>query len=358
MEKLLTATRQTNDALRLEALVQQKDATDEARRRMQTRLTVLGVIAGIVMYFVAGVYGLRFRYPHLFKWHDGMRAEATQGQAPHNFSMYHVATAADYTPVATFMGLLMWTNLSAPGANFLMMCIEHFARLSAKDPKAKLTALHWAGSGAQTHFDKLGGEKGWASGGCASGGTVEDKKQTLVANWNRSAKEGNIWYHMLPKPVDGAGTDKFLSIPMIQELFSDSKETGGTADACSDGFFISTIGLLFNGGLCHYAFEEGTRSNASAAELFNRCFATSVSVRQSCEGAHTSGVVNGAVSTGSTMAFLVPMMKAPMPGRIGMAMKAGAALTMVVGGAFIGGAAQGDADRETCQNEADLYHGA
>jgi hypothetical protein len=352
MEQLLTAQRQTNDALALEALVQKTDAADEARRRLQVRLVVLGLIGGIVMYFVAGIYGLRFRYPHLFDWHDGMRRETTQGQGAHNFSMYHVATAADYTPVSDLLGLFVWTNLSMPGANFLMMCIEFFAKQAATDPKAKLTALHWAGSGEQTQFAKLGGEKGWASGGCSTG-TVQEKQQTLVANWNRSEKEGNIWYHLLPKPVDATGTQAFLSIPMIQELFSDSQATGGTADACSASFEISKIGMLFNGGLCYVAFEEGSRSNASAADLFNTFFATHVSVRQSCDGSARAGFVNGAVSTGSAMAFLAPMLEVPG----GPYVKGAALLAMTVGGGLIGGVAQQNADRETCQHEDDLYHG-
>ena len=40
---------------------------------------------------------------------------------------------------------------------------------------------------------------------CDPHGTLEQKKEQLVANWNRSAGEGNLWYHLFPRPVDAAG---------------------------------------------------------------------------------------------------------------------------------------------------------
>ncbi len=343
MDALIQSTRQTNDALKLEAQVQRVDADDEARQRFRVHVFVVCAIAGVILYFVTGIYTQRYRFPSYFAWYDAMRKEKVQGKGKHDFSMYQVAVASRFAPAQSLMELLLvWEHLRFEGALFLMMTVEHFRIVEATNPKAKLTALHWCGSADQTGYSKLLGPDGWASTGCKTG-TLTQKQQTLVDNWNRG-KDENIWYHLLPQPVDQTSTQAFLSLPMIKELFADSTATQGSTSACdAGGFWSSSIGMLYSGGLCNVAFAR-TSSSMSAGDLFQTYFATSVEVRETCDGAAAAGAVQGATSVGSMGLFAGIMVPMPVGALVG--------LGLAIAGGVTGAVTSANASRESCQQRA------
>ena len=291
-------------ALSLQTQVEKQDYLDEHKRRRVVVTTVLTIVVSIVTYFVTGVLGMSQRYPHLFRWYNAMRKEKVQGLGMHNFSLYQVCTAAEYEIFQNFMNLIAaWKALSMPAANFLMYTIEYFQRWAeahADNPRAKLTALHWSGSKEQTQYHKLLNKDGWASTGCATG-TLEQKKETLIRNWNRG-KDENIWYWMLPQPVDEDSKQRFLSVPMIAALYSDSSSTGAAASACDpDEFQVSHLGQLFDGGLCNVA-HLATNRDKSSADLFNEYFAIHHNpvAMPSCDGAIRAAATQGGMSGGMT----------------------------------------------------------
>lgn len=341
----LSALQNTNQQLAQNTVMKAKDIADDERQRYITRMIVFGVVLSIIAFFAARIYTMRFRYPHMFRWYDRMRKEKVQGKGMHNFSMSQVATTATYTPVADMMSLLMaWDSINYASANFLMMCIEHFSILQKTEPKAVLTSLHWCGTGNQTLYDKLMGENGWASPGCTATDDAKTKKANLVKNWNAS-KDENIWYYLLPQPV-GDDVDKFLNIPMIQELWSNSSDTGGTADPCdSSSFFDSSIAILFDGGLCNVAMKH-SESNRSASDLFRIYFASDVAVKQSCEGSAKAGAVEGGIGAAMNGLFAGTGMGG---GTVGIA---SAGLMAIIGG-IAGYQTGGDAAKEKCQMLAD-----
>lgn len=342
MDAVLETERQLVSAQELDARVVADDARDEGRQRFRTHVFVLCAVLGVVLYFVTGIYAQRYRFPTYFAWYEAMRKERVQGRGKHDFSMYQVAVASRFAPAQSLMELLLvWEHLSFQGALFLMMTVEHFRIKARTNPKAALTALHWNGSAEQTSYHKLLGTDGWASTGCATG-TLAQKQQTLVNNWNRGKAE-NVWYELLPQPVDETGTQAFLSLPMIKELFADSTATQGTVSACdANSFFTSKIGMLYSGGLCHVAFAQ-TSADVSAGDLFQTYFATSVEVRQTCGGAAAAGAVQGATSVGS-MGLFTGMM---VPG-IGVFLGIG----LAIAGGVTGAVTSANAARETCQQEA------
>lgn len=304
MDSVLRAEGMLHKAYQFETQLQRQDLIDERKRRSFVIGVVLSVLVGIVAYFVTSVYGMKMRYPHLFAWYEAMRNEAVQGRGKHNFGLYQVCVSADYQIAARMLNMLfIWQGyLRQPAANFLMYSIEYFEKWHSQYPhnRSKLTALHWAGSRQQTSFDKLFGPNGWVSTGCSTG-TLEEQKETLIANWNRGRDE-NIWYYMLPQPVDETSKRAFLSVPMIAELLSDSTKTGGAPSACSlkdsDTFaFGAKIGQLFDGGLCNVA-DLATSANQAAADLFNECFAThdDATPRPSCKGAVSAAATSGSMS--------------------------------------------------------------
>lgn len=303
-DSALRAIQTTNKAVSFETQLQQQDLSDERKRRAFLVAGVVSVVVGVVCYFASSIYGMRMRYPHLFAWYEAVRQEKVQGQGRHDFSLYQVCTAANFGEAQRLFDLLLiWKSLHPAAANFLLFTIEYFREKAAADPKMALTALHWAGSGAQTGYDKLTGPTGWASTGCSTG-TLEQKKATLIANWNRGAAE-NIWYDMLPRPVDETSKLAFLSVPMIAELYTDSAD-GGAASACDpESFRLSKIAQLYDGGLCNVAFKEGTKSTVSSADLFNAYFAVhdNPTASESCEGAARAGALQGA-SSGGMMALM------------------------------------------------------
>lgn len=332
-----------------DATIAKTDRSDAASRRLHTKVVVFGAVASIVMYFVSAIYGMRYRYPDMFRWWDAMRAEKVQGQGKHNFSMYQVCTAANFAPAQSMLELLLvWKHLRLDCANFLIYCVHHFNILAKTNPKAKLTAIHWAGSQAQSGYEKLLGPKGWASSGCDAG-TVDQKEQALIDNWNASAAE-NPWYHLFPEPTDSTGRRAFLSVPAIKELFGDAQ--GGAANACdASDFFDSKIGMLFSGGLCNVAAQE-TSSDKSAADIFSEYFGTHVSVQQSCNGAASAGAVQGAMSVGSGVAMMAMMIPFPGVGAIGaIGVKALAVAASTGAAAAVGAATSSAAARERCQQE-------
>ena len=338
LDSVLRSEAMGNKALRFETQLQKQDLDDERKRRSMTVGIVLTVVVGVVTYFLSGIYGMSRRYPHLFAWYDGMRREKAQGQGRHDFSMYQVCTASDFGAAASMFNLLLiWKALHPAAAQFLMYTVEYYEQKAKADPKQRLTALHWAGSRAQTNYQKLLGPKGWASTGCSTG-TLEQKKATLIKNWNSGAAE-NLWYDLLPKPVDETGKLAFLSVPMIQELYSDSGTAGGAITACDeDAFATSKLGRLFDGGLCNAAFEA-TSDDASAADLFNEYFAVhdNPTATQSCEGAAQAGAVQGAMSGGMAGAMLIPIL-----GPFG-------AVLVGVGAAVAGGITSANAAKASCK---------
>ena len=346
---LLDSTQTTNDALNFEKQLQATDAADEASGRARAHFVAIGLIVAVVVYFAIGIYSQRFRYPAYFAWYDAMRKETVQGRGVHHFSMSHVCVASTFPPAASMMELgFLWDHLRMESAGFLLMCVEHFRRRAERDPRARLTSLHWSGSAAQTKAHLLTGANGWASAGCAAA-TVDAKQRTLVRNWN-AGKDDNIWYLLLPQPVDEASTSAFLSVPMIRDLFAASGTSrgggDGTIDACDGStFFASKLGMLYDGGLCHVAFAQ-TSSSVSAAEMFDTYFATEVPVRQSCAGAAAAGATQGAVSAGVGLAFV----GLAVPG--GAEVAAGVALVGALVGGVAGGVTSANAAKETCQQTA------
>lgn len=350
-DSLVRATQQTNDALKLEADVQKADKKDESHHRWAVRFAVMAIVVGIVAYFASGIYSQRMRYPQMFRWYNEMKKKGPVPQGTHDFGMYQVTTAATFVPAQNMMELLLvWKHLRFESAQFLMLCIEHFQIVEQSDPKAKLTSIHWAGSAEQTHYDKLVGKDGWASAGCATG-TLDQKQQTLVSNWNKG-KGTNPWYYLLPQPVNETGRQAFLSVPMIKELYSDSSVTGGAVSACDEStFFDSKIGMLFQGGLCHVAFME-TSSSVSADDMFNEYFASHVSVRPSCSGAYAAGATQGAMSMGS-----MGLMAMGMFPEITFPVVVAAAALSVAGG-VAGAITSGNAAKEDCQEKQEETYGS
>ena len=351
LDSLKRAESVNTKALTFQAEMGVKDLVDERKRRAFALAAAASVLVGIVSYFVSGIYGMKMRYPRLFRWYDRMRAEKEQGEGRHDFSLYQVCTAANFQAAQQLLNLLLvWRDLRFPPANFLLFTIDYFDRKSASDPKAALTSLHWSGSRAQTKYDKLVGPSGWASTGCATG-TLEQKKATLISNWN-AGKDENIWYHMLPKPVDEASKLAFLSVPMIAELYTDSSSSGGSVSACDPETFAndSKLGRLFDGGLCNVAFMS-TRSDQASADLFNEYFAThyNASVSQSCNGAASAGGFQGAMSGGMSGLMLLQMMP-PLPGPLGL-LKVGAALAVTAGATAAGAATSAAAAKARCKRD-------
>lgn len=351
-ETLSRELAESNTLQTLGLKVARQDRTEASTRRKHAVLITLGLVVGVMLYFASGIYGMRWRYPHMFAWHEGMRAAVAAGKQPrplgqHAFSMYQVCTAANFTPAQSLMELLLvWKHLSFEGANFVLYTIQHFQIMKQKDKSVELTSLHFAGSGAQTQYEKLLGPKGWASGGCGTD-TLAQRKQTLCDNWNRSAKEGNIWYDLLPKPTDATGRERFLSIPMIRDLYTDSDTTGGAANACdTTSFFTSRIGMLYSGGICNVAFNA-TAADDSAAKIFRDYFSSDISVLQSCGGAASAAAVQGAISTGGMGLCMMGMFEPPIAGAI-------IAAVTTVAGAVAGGVTGAAAAREQCAQAQEL----
>lgn len=338
----------TNKALKFAKQLAVTDREDAKKRRMYARLLIFSLIGIVVGFFVSGVYSQRFRYPKLFHWWDAMRREPTQGAGKHNYSMYQVCVAANFTPVQTMLeAATIWKHLTFKGANFLQQCVVHFEKLAKEDPRAKLTSLHWCGSKDQTQYSKLLGNDGWASGGCKTT-TLTDRQNTLVRNWVSSRGE-NIWYYMLPQPTTQFGRTQFLSVPMIRELYTDSTSSHTAENACNaDSFWTSKLGMLFSGGLCYVAFEE-TAANQSSADLFNAFFSANVNVRASCAGAVTAGAAQGGMS--GAMGGMSIMMTVPTTAGVI------AGVAMSIGGAIMGAVAGGAASKETCEQEQDMNPG-
>lgn len=344
-DSVMRAEEMSNRALNFETQLQKRDLDDERKRRAMIIGIVVSVIVSIVSYFVSGITGMAMRYPDLFDWYRSMKREKVQGQGMHDYSLYQVCTAADFTAAQQLMNLLLiWEDLHEAAAEFLMYTIEYFEIKAAKDPKMRLNALHWSGSGAQTGYEKLLGPTGWASTGCSTG-TLDQKKETLCANWN-AGKDENPWYNLLPKPLDDTSKRAFLSIPMIAELWSDSSVTGGAASACDPASFATTkIGMLFDGGLCKVA-HMSTKSDESAGSLFNSFFATNVDPKAtpSCDGAAQAGAFQGATTgamTGMMMATMIP--------GIGMYAKVGAALFATAGLGAAGAVTSANAAKAKCK---------
>ena len=363
-DSVLRSEAMSNKAVNFGTQLQKQDLDDERKRRSMIVATVLTVVVGVVTYFVSGIYGMSKRYPHLFRWYDAMRSEKVQGQGRHDFSMYQVCTASDFGAAASMLNLLLvWKALHPAAAQFLMYTVEYYEQKAKADPKQRLTALHWAGGRAQTNYQKLLGPKGWASTGCSTG-TLEQKKATLIQNWNSGAAE-NLWYDLLPKPVDETGKLGFLSVPMIQELYSDSGTTGGAITACDEeGFATSKLGRLFDGGLCNAAFKA-TSDDASAADLFNEYFAVhdNPTASQDCAGAAQAGAVQGAMSGGMAGMMALQMMPFGL-GRVAKgasllaravkfvgpaAIKLGGAATIAGGAAVAGGITSANAAKASCK---------
>lgn len=348
LDSVLRAESMTSKALQFEAQLQKQDLTDERKRRTMVVGVVLTIVIGVVSYFVSGVLGMRMRYPKLFQWYEAMRKEKVQGLGPHNFSLYQVCTAANFTAVQQLLNLLLvWNDLHFAAANFLMYCIVYFEEKAKEDPREKLTALHWAGSESQTSYDKLTGPTGWASTGCSTG-TLQQRQQTLIDNWNRG-KDENIWYYLLPQPVDETSKRAFLSVPMIEELYTDSASTGGAASACDpDSFASSKIGQLFRGGLCKVA-HTATKSNESSADIFNDYFAvhSNPTATQSCEGAAAAGATQGAMTGGMSVGMMMTM----VPGEVGIVAKVIGGLVATAGAAAVGGATSAAQAKEQCEND-------
>ena len=348
-DSLLRADRLQQQGIALLDTVAADNLKDQRHAQKMTVAIVCTVVSTVIMYFVTGILGMKSRYPHLFTWYDAMRAEKVQGAGKHDYSLYQVCTAADFTAAQSMLNmLLVWHDLHFAPANFLMFCISYFGDKAKKEPKAKLTALHWAGSRAQTGYEKLLGEKGWASTGCSTA-SLGAKKQNLVNNWN-AGKDENIWYHLLPQPTDGASTQAFLSVPMIAELYTDSSK-GGAATTCdADAFATSKIAQLYDGGLCNVAFVN-TESGTSAGDLFNGYFEVDVnpSVSVSCGGAVAAAATQGATSgamSGMMLLGLVPGMKS-----VSMAYKGIGMLVASGGFAAANAAASGAAAKERCAEQ-------
>lgn len=351
MDAVLAAQSMENRATQLETQVSKNALSDDRKHRAFFVAGVASILVGVVCYFASGIYGMKMRYPHLFAWYEGMRRDKVQGAGRHDFSLYQVCTAANFAAAQQLFNLLLvWKDLHPAAANFLLFTIEYFDEKAKKDPKKRLTALHWAGSGAQTGFEKLTGPTGWASTGCATA-TLEQKKETLIANWNRSADE-NIWYHMLPQPVDASSKRAFLSVPMIAELYSDSATTGGAASACDpESFRESKLGLLFDGGLCNVAFYEGTKANEDSADLFNDYFAVhdNPNAYESCNGAAAAGAVQGAMSGGMSGLMFLQMAEGALPGPVGILTKLAGAGVVAGGMAAASGATSAAAAQARCR---------
>ena len=333
-----------------------QDLDDERKRRTFLVASLVSVIVGVVGYFVSGVYGMRLRYPSLFRWYEAMRREKVQGKGRHNYSLYEVCTAANFAAAhQLFNMLLIWKALHPAAANFLLFTVEYFGEKALKDPKMTLTALHWAGSRDQTGYDRLVGPTGWASTGCAEGRTLEEKQEALIRNWNAGAEQ-NIWYPLLPQPVDETSKRAFLSVPMIAELFSDSSSTGGAASACDPQAFAmrSKLGQLYDGGLCNVAFEA-TRDDQSAADLFNSYFSVHANptASESCDGAASAGAAQGALSGGAMGTVFLQIAGDLIPGKGAALMFRKVIGTIVVSStaAVAGGVTSAAAAKERCRRD-------
>ena len=366
IDALERATALQTQAMDELASVSKGELRSQRRRHAIIVGTVLTLVVGVVSYFASGIYALRYQYPELFRWYDRMRREKVQGAGRHNYSMYQVVAAANYSAAYAMLNLaLVWRNLDFQGANFLMQCVTYFEAKAARDPRAKLTAIHWAGDGTQSNFAKLLGDRGWASTGCAGGATtLEAKQRALVDNWNASKDAGNPWYYLLPQPVDDGGRRAFLSMPMIAELYAADATTHGTDSACNaNEFSQSRIGLLFSGGLCHVAFTETARDE-SAADIFNKYFEVTAApaVLPSCRGAAAAGATQGAMSGAMTGLMLVGMIpglgpeaKAGVEAAAAARMAFGKALAAIAfggGAAAVGGITSANAARERCQQQS------
>lgn len=338
MDSVLRATKLEQESDKLLAQESRLGLQDDRRHRKIFVTATLALTVGIVVYYASGVYGMRLQYPRLFAWYDRMRRDPALGRGPHSFSMYQVCTAANYGAVQGLFELLfIWRDLRAPAANFLMLTVNHFEDKARSDATMRLAAQHWSGTGSVA---KLVGDKGWASTGCGTG-TLDDKKETLCSNWNRSAKEGNLWYPFFPQPVDEVGKRAFLAVPVIAELYTDSDATGGAASACDEeDFKESKLGRLFNEGLCGVAFKAN-RDDEAAGDLFNTYFAAEVSAvsMRSCKGAIASGGTQGALTGGMTGLMLEGMVGGP------------AAAILTAGLATVSGITGAAAARERCKNE-------
>lgn len=360
MDRLVKMEDQLVSAEHLGAKIESVTLKDERNWHHYVLFTIVSLVLSIVSFYVSGIRGMRTRYPHLFAWYDAMRKEKVQGKGAHDYSLYQVCTAANYTATQNLLDtLLIWPSLHFAAANFLLYTIEFF-RQRTGSTKTKggtsgksepfLTSVHWCGSREQTGYSKLTGPDGWASVGCATG-TLEQKKETLIGNWNRSASEGNPWYTMLPQPVDADSKRAFLSVPIIAELYTDSSSTGGAASACDPASFAqSKIAQLYDGGLCNVAFVA-TRANQTSAQLFNEYFSVddSPQVRPSCSGATAAGATQGAVTGATTGLMLAGLI--PGAGAIAAAVKVGATVAVSVAAAAAGGATSAAAAKEKCERD-------
>lgn len=330
----------------------QRDNIAEKKQRRAIFMTVVAIVGGLVAYFATSIYGQAWRYPTAFKWyetHVKTHPHSVENTGKRiNYSILQVATACTFVPAQTMMELfLIWPHLRLDCALFLMMSVTHFVRLNeqnaqqhvkTKNPYTQFGAIHWIGVGDDSPLYKaLLGDKGWASGGCATS-TLESRQQTLVDNWN-SGKDQNPWYYLLPQPTDAAGRQAFLSMPMIRELFAQSAVTGGAENACEQTFFTSKIAMLFSGGLCKVAQYE-TSSSKSAADIFNMYFATRVIVEQNCSGAVRAGALSSGVSAGVSGATMGAMMAGSLKVMVGV-VSTGPLIALTVGTTLVTGLVTG-----------------
>lgn len=348
-DDLVAAQRETNDALAFEARLARTDRLDERKRRAYWRAALFGTVALVVVWLASGIALARVRYPHLYRTYQRMRAAPVAAGLvvgkEHDFGFYQVCTAANYTPVQTLMSaVLVWKSLSFKGAVFLQQSLEWFGKKAAADPRAALTRAHW--SGVPELYSKLVGNDGWASGGCATS-TLQLRQQTLVANWSRSAGEGNPWFHLLPDPSASAQSRQdFLDVPMIRDLYTDAATTGAAASACdTSAFWTSKIAILMTSGLCGVAWAE-TNATQSAADLWRELFASEVTVKPDCAGASQAGAVQGAFSIGTSAAML-----GMVPGLGGIA-AVGIAAAGAIAGGIAGGVSAAASAKDACEQQA------
>jgi len=296
---------------------------------------------------VGNIYVQRYKYPSLFQWYDEMKKEKVQGKAVNDYSMYQVVTAAEYTPIAYLLTIGPWTELERTASLFLMQTVSHFNELAKKDPKFKLTSLHWHGSKEQLKASSFVGEKGWGCSdpeGKSSGATLAERQQALIEKWSNSKSDENLWKDFYPDTTTPGGAADFLDIPAVQDLYQGSAaDNDASDDACDPASSMGHMYRLYDGGLCGVAFWN-TKANQSASELFSYYFIGSPSPRPQCGGAIAQGAVTGATGMGMMGVGLIPIVGSEgiAPIALGVACCVGA-----VGGGVTGAFAS----KDTCENK-------
>ena len=236
---------------------------DVAFRGRMMRMRIIIFVVLVVGFFAGNIAIQAFRFPRHFRFYrERVRDAEVAAEGRHQVSMYHVVVAAYYRPVHVMLNTLgIWRELPRAGAHFLMLALQHFDAHLPRT-RGRLTALHWAGAGAQTGAANLfrpGG--GWAT--ACVGGSLADRRRELRANWTRSRAEGNIWWPFFPDPETDEAA--FFAVGAIQELLTD--------DTCGDSNISAYANLytLFDGGLVNVA-RLLRRKGQSADELLHFMF--------------------------------------------------------------------------------------